>query len=214
VIASVQLTNEELFLIDKLFRQSLRAHVTIAVPERPGSSDDFLRKSDKNPNTFGATLLGVADPNSLSAEQLIDDAVVGKIDVLCAFGHDLVELFGEAKVRRLGESVPLLVYSGTNENGTVPLAHWVLPSAAYLEKDGTFVNCHGRLQRIGRAFAPPGDSREDWRFLLELAAKLGLSMNWRGPEELFQALAADVKVFRGLSYESIGDQGVALGGTE
>ena len=58
-------------------------------------------------------------------------------------------LLGEERARQLAERVPLLVYSGTNENPGVRLAHWVLPSAAYLEKDGTFVNCHGRVQRIG-----------------------------------------------------------------
>ena len=73
----------------------------------------------------------------------------------------------------------LFVFSGTNENATVPFAHWVLPGAAYVEKDGTFVNCHGRVQRIGRAFPPLKDSREDWRILLELAGTLGLPLDWQ-----------------------------------
>ena len=93
-------------------------------------------------------------------------------------------------------------------NPTVPLAHWVLPSAAYVEKDGTFVNCHGRVQRIGRAFAPLEDCREDWRTLLELARKLGLPLDWRGPKEIFQALAKALAPFEGLSYEMIGTQGM------
>ena len=119
-----------------------------------------------------------------------------------------MKLFGEEKVRQLSEKVPLFVFSGTNTNPTVPLAHWVLPSAAYVEKDGTFVNCHGRLQRIGRAFAPLEDSREDWRILLELAGRLGLPLNWRGPEEIFQGLAKVLTPLEGLSYKMIGAQGV------
>ncbi len=94
------------------------------------------------------------------------------------------------------------------------LAHWVLPSAAYVEKDGTFVNCHGRVQRIGRAFPPLEDSREDWRFLVELADELGLSLNWRGPEQIFAGLADAVAPFEGLTYETIGDQGVEVGPTK
>ena len=118
------------------------------------------------------------------------------------------DLFGEENVRQISEKVGLFVFSGTNENRTVPFAHWVLPTAAYVEKDGTFVNCHGRVQRIGRAFPPLKDSREDWRILLELAAKLGLPLDWRGPEEIFHALAKALAPFEGLSYETIGKQGV------
>ncbi len=210
VIASAQLTNEELFLIQQIFRRDLDAQVTASVPEEPGSSDDFLIKADKNPNRLGATLLGFAGPDAPTAEQLVDQAIKGDLEVLWVFGHDLLELFGEEKVRQISEKVSLFIYSGTNENPTVPLAHWVLPSAAYIEKDGTFVNCHGRVQRIGRAFSPLADSREDWRFLLELAHKLSLPLDWRQPEEIFQGLAETVTPFEGLSYETIGTQGVDL----
>ena len=210
VIASAQLTNEELFLLGEIFRGSLGGRVTTSVPEEPGFCDDLLIKADKNPNTFGATLLGLAGEQAPSAEQLIDEAVAGNLDVLWVFGHDLVKLFGEEKVRQLSEKVPLFIFSGTNENSTAPAAQWVLPSAAYVEKDGTFVNCHGRLQRIGHVFAPLASSREDWRILLELAQKLGLPLDWQGPEEIFAGLAESLTPFAGLSYDIIGSQGVEV----
>ena len=210
VIASAQLTNEELFLIRTIFERALGAKVSAAVPEPPGSCDDFLIKADKNPNTMGALLVGLAGPETPPAEQIVDEALAGKLDVLWVFAHDLVRLFGEDKVRRLPKSVPLFIYSGTNENATAPLAHWVLPSAAYVEKDGTFVNCHGRVQRIGRAFPTLADSREDWRVLLDVARRLRLPLDWRGPEEIFQALAGAVRPFAGLSYPTIGELGADL----
>ena len=208
VIASPQLTNEELFLIREIFQRALSAQVSASVPERPGSCDDFLIKADKNPNTLGATLLGLAGPDAPDGGQIVDDALAGNLDVLWVIGHDLVDLFGQENVRQIPERVGLFVFSGTNQNRTVPFAHWVLPTAAYVEKDGTFVNCHGRVQRIGCAFPPLKDSREDWRVLLELAAKLGLPLDWRGPEEIFHALTKALAPFEGLSYETIGKQGV------
>jgi len=117
-------------------------------------------------------------------------------------------------LRGLREKVGLVVLSGTNENATVPWAHWVLPSAAYVEKDGTFVNCDGRVQRIGRAFPPLADSREDWRVLLELAAALGHPFGWKKPAEIFQGLAEVLEPFNGLTYETIGPQGVHVATTE
>ena len=210
VIASVQLSNEDLFLIRELFQDALGARVSAAVPSREGPCDDFLIKADKNPNTQGATLLGLAGPGAASAEQIVDDAVCGKLDVLWVMGHDIVELYGEDKVKALADRVGLFVFSGTNRNATSDLAHWVLPSAAYVEKDGTFVNCHGRVQRIGRAFPPLADSREDWRILLELGELLGLSFDWRGPEQIFVGLALACEAFAGLDYLTIGDQGAEI----
>jgi NADH-quinone oxidoreductase subunit G len=204
VIASAQLTNEELFLIQKIFKG---AQISTSVPEDPGTGDDFLIKTDKNPNTQGAIFLGLAGPSAPKAEQLVEAAINGSLDILWVFGHNMVALFGEEKVRLLSERLSLFIFSGTNNNPTAELAHWTLPSAAYVEKDGTFVNCHGRVQRIGRAFPPIGDSREDWRFLLELATKIGLSFGWSRPEEVFQELAATLAPFRGMTYEKIGDQG-------
>ena len=210
VIASTQLTNEELFLIREILRDSLGARVSAAFGQKPGSSDDFLIKADKTPNTQGATLLGLADSAGSDAAQIVEEALAGNLDVLWVFGHDLVGPFGEDRVRELAEKVDLFVFSGTNENPTVPLAHWVLPTAAYVEKDGTFVNCHGRVQRIGRAFEPLRDSREEWRILLELAGLLGQTIEWREPQEIFQGLTEAVASFRGLSYETIGAQGAEV----
>jgi NADH-quinone oxidoreductase subunit G len=210
VIASPQLTNEELFLIREIFQGALGARVTASVPTPPGYSDDFLIKADKNPNTLGATLLGLAGPSAPDAFSLVDDALQGRIDALWVFGHDLTKLFEEEKIRALSRKLGLFVFSGTNENPTASWSHWVLPTAAYVEKDGTFVNCDGRIQRIGRAFPPLADSREDWSMLLEIARQLNHPLVWRKPQEIFQGLAAAFAPFAGLSYEAIGSQGAQL----
>jgi NADH-quinone oxidoreductase subunit G len=211
VIASAQLTNEELFLIRQVFAD---AQVTANIHEEPGSSDDFLIKSDKNPNTFGATLLGLIGPVAPDTEQILDEALNGNLDVLWVFGHELTKQLGEEKVRQISKRVPLFIYSGTNENPTVPFGHWVLPSAAYVEKDGTFVNCHGRVQRIALkgypAFPSLGDSRAELRTLLELAGMLGKGLGWQAPTQIFDALARSFSAFAGLNYDTIGAHGAPV----
>jgi NADH-quinone oxidoreductase subunit G len=208
VIASVQLTNEELFLLKKVLPE---AQISAALPEQPGFSDDLLVQADKNPNSEGARLLGLAGPGVIQAEQILDAALAGELDTLWVFGHDLAQFFGEERVSGLGERVDLLVFSGTNPNPTADLAHWVLPTSAYVEKDGTFVNCDGRVQRIGRAFAPLGASREDWRLLLELARRLERpleeNLERQGPEGIFAQLAQEEAPFAGLTYAELGAGG-------
>src|SRR5882762_852004 len=228
VIASSQLTNEELFLIREVFQNVLGAKVTVSSPTHPGSSDDFLIKADKSPNTLGATLLALPGEPS-DAATLVDEALQGRIEALWVFGHDLTKLSAKdrsnedpsnedpsnedpskAWLGELSRKLRLLVFSGTNENPTVLWSHWVLPTAAYVEKDGTFVNCHGRIQRIGRAFPPVPDCREDWSILLELARQLNHPLPWRNPQEIFQGLADVVPPFAALTYEKIGSLGAAL----
>ena len=69
----------------------------------------FLIRADKNPNTRGATLLGLAGPEAPRAEQIVDAAISGNLDVLWVFGHDLVQFFGVEKVRQLSETMPLFL---------------------------------------------------------------------------------------------------------
>ena len=214
VIASSQLSNEELFLVREVFQSGLGATVTASIPGPSGYSDDFLIKGDKSPNTRGAALLGLSGPTAPPAASIIADALEGRLEVLWVFGHDLAALVGESELEALSRKVDVLIFSGTNENRTAAVAHWVLPTAAYLEKDGTFVNCHGRVQRIGRAFPPIAGSREDWALLLDIAHRLGRPLGWRNPQEIFLAMAKTVAAFEGLTYKDIGSQGVSLTVTE
>ena len=210
VIASPQLTCEELFVIREIFQNTLGAHVTASVASPPGQGDRFLRKADKTPNSLGAALLGLSGPPAPDAARIVANALERRLEALWIFGHDVTRLFDEEMLKELADTLRLFVLSATNENPAASRFHWALPAAPYVEKDGTFVNCHGRIQRIGRPFPPLPDSREDWRVLMDVAAHAGYTQKWRNPEEIFLALANAEASFAGLSYESIGFQGAML----
>ena len=210
VIGSPQLTTEELFLIREIFARGVGAQVTASAPRRSGYSDDFLIKADKTPNALGAALLGLSGPGSAAFERLVGEALDGRLEALWIFGHDIVAAFDEAVLERLSSTLRLFVLTATNESVTDSWFHWVLPAAAYVEKDGTFVNCHGRIQRIGRPFPPLAGTREDWRILLDIGAHAGYTQAWRSPQEIFQALANAEPAFAGLTYDSIGFHGAVV----
>ena len=54
-------------------------------------------------------------------------------------------------------------------------ADLILPAASFTETCGTFVNGEGRLQRVRRAVAPPGEALADWRVLCRIAREMGAS---------------------------------------
>ena len=211
VIPSAQMTTEDLFLVRKLFQDSLGVHCSAKVPMHTGYSDNFLIQADKNPNTLGARLLGLSG-DGVDAAQIIQKAIAGEIKALWVFGHDLDLLFGKGTLAKLKECLCLLIFQGSNENETSKAAHWVLPSAVYAEKDGTFVNCERRVQRIVKAFEPLGDSRPEAEILLELARRLSIPIAYPGPKEIFAAIGQTLPAFQGLTYEKLGSQGVQVAG--
>jgi len=206
VILSTHLTNEDLYLAKRLFQTLGVRHVTVQGPARPGDQDNWLIKADKSPNTRGAQALGL----SFASPALIERAARKELAVLYVFGHDVLEVYGQPAASEAASNVELLVFQGSNRNATVGLAHVVLPSAVYAEKDGTFTNCQGRVQRIRPAFAPLGEARTDTQILLALAARLGVPLDLADSQAIFQDLAAREAPFKGLSYEAIGDQGALL----
>lgn len=49
------------------------------------------------------------------------------------------------------------------------MADFILPAAAYTEKDATYVNTEGRVQIGRQAVSPPGMARQDWKILRALS---------------------------------------------
>ncbi len=207
-MASAQLTNEDLFALRNVFKDDLKgALVDFKVPQKPGDSDDFLIKADKNPNTAGAlAILG----DTASAEDIIHKAKQGAIDVLYVFGHDLVKLLGKDTVVEIAKKVKLFVFQGSNVNETCSYATLVLPSTVYAEKEGTFTNFQQRVQRIWPAFVPIGESKGDWQVLSLLSEKLRAPLAYKRSEDIFNALAGAAGPFADMSYEKISDQGMVL----
>jgi predicted molibdopterin-dependent oxidoreductase YjgC len=90
-------------------------------------------------------------------------------------------------------------------------AHWVLPGVSFAEKDGTFTNSKGRVQRIRKVLTLRGDTREDWRILQDLGMKLGvLAASDPDPERIFSRLARAIPAFSGLSYTTLGELGAPI----
>jgi len=208
VLASAQLTNEDLFVIRKFFKETLKgAQVDFRVPQKPGDSDHFLIKADKNPNTAGA--LCILQPDA-QADKIVQKARTGEIDVLYVFGHDLVKLFGKDVVGQIAKKVKLFVYQGSNVNDTCSYAHLNLPSSVYAEKEGTFTNCQRRVQRIWPAFLPLGEAKGDWEIISLLSAKLGTALAYQNSQAIFKDIAATLAPFSGMTYEKLADKGMIL----
>ena len=82
--------------------------------------------------------------------------------------------------------------------GNAEFADVVLPAATFPESGGTFVNVEGRLQSLGPAIEPRGESRPGWRIIRDLAWAMGLpGFDFSGPADVLAELAGAAPAFRG-----------------
>ena len=88
------------------------------------------------------------------------------------------------------------------------LAHYIIPSASFAEKDGVFVNHAGLAQALKRAVRPPGEVRTDGQVFLDLMERRGLLH----AETIRAELAKEVPFFAALGTGKVGEHGVKLGG--
>src|SRR3546814_6434151 len=79
---------------------------------------------------------------------------------------------------------------------TAAFADVVLPASAFPEKSGTFTNTNRQVQMGRQVLPPPGEARQDWWIVQEIARRMGLDWTYRGPAEGFAERAA-VKIGRG-----------------
>jgi NADH-quinone oxidoreductase subunit G len=206
VIASPQLSNEDLYMLRELVRALGVEAVDYRVPPRqPGYEDAFLIRADKNPNSRGAELIGLGVSDS---RRILEAARQGRIRCLWVFHHDLLASgWPSAEVEAALGRVPTLIFQGPLANATSARAHLWLPSAVYAERDGTFTNVDGRVQRFRPALDPLGDALPDWEIVARVLGHLrGLARPARA-DECFRMLAAAVPAFAGMTYRSIGDGG-------
>ncbi len=203
IVASARQTNEELWLLSKL-KAKLGAS-SDSVP-RTGESDKLLVNADKNPNSNGARLTGVAaDPMGSILPKIADGIRGGGVKTLIVFGEDVTKHGIDADL--LGKLETLIV-SDILPNQTTELAHYLLPGCAHAEKRGTFTNVKGRVQKFMKAVEPRGDARPEWEFLHDLVYNVTGQNGFVSIEGLFNQMAKEVPAFNGLKWARLGDLGV------
>jgi len=69
-------------------------------------------------------------------------------------------------------------------------ADLVLPGAAWVEKNATYVNGQGRLQAAARVIPPPGEAQEDWEIFVNVGLALGTGLSYSSSGQIRSELAA------------------------
>ncbi len=205
IVASARQTNEELYLLRKL-AQRLGA-ASDSVP-RAGEADRWLVSADRNPNSAGARLFGLAaDPMGSNVARFAQGIRTGSLRTLLVLGEDVTRCGLGAD---LLAKIETLIVSDVLPNPTTALAHYLLPGCAAVEKRGSFTNAHGRVQRFFAAIDPPGDARPEWELLRDLVMAVTDRALPDTIEGLFNQMAGDVRALHGIEWAALGDAGLTV----
>ncbi len=237
-IGSAYATCEDNYALVKFAKMLSVTNLAFANHIIPGDQDDILIREDKTPNSLGAELVGIkSGPGSLNLEGILKGIREGKIKALYVMEDDPASLSDEFE-EALGK-LDLLIVHDTNQNRSTTLADIVFPASTFAEKNGTFVNFQGRVQRILPSVATAEmdraldgmemsrwdkfgtefdrwnqghkyDAKPSWKILTMLSLQLGSKMKYEMAEEIFSEIANSIDAFKGLDYDKIGELGAQL----
>lgn len=165
------------------------------VPEfLPGARD----AGDKHAREAIARQWGEELPSGPGAtlSEILDQARAGSLKGLFVLGENPVgSLPSSAKTRDALGQLELLVCQELFLTDTAALAHVVFPACSYAEKDGSFTNTEGHVQRVRRAIDPIGESRADWEILSALAGLMGHPLEYADAQEILKEIRALIPAY-------------------
>lgn len=115
-------------------------------------------------------------------------------------------------IRRMLDKLDFYVAIDFFLNETARYADVVLPGSLHEEDEGTVTQLEGRIIKINKAVSCPGDVREDWRIIQDIAKALGRpeGMTFDGPRAIFDELRVASKGgvidYSGVTWEKVEQQ--------
>lgn len=167
-----------------------------AIPDfLPGyqTSDDTETRK-KFESLWGCRL---PERKGLTALEMIQQAKEGNVRAMYIVGENPALSFPQPSlVKQSLESLELLVVQDMFLTETAKLAKVVLPASSFAEKDGTFTNFEGRIQKLNRALLPLGNSLPDWQIISKLSASMGYQMSYASPDKVMNEIKELVPLYR------------------
>ena len=148
------------------------------------SLKEFMSKNNKftqdwNPlnilstdaSTVGSIDLDLVDQNN----NILDDLKQNKFEIIYLLNQDNLDFVKKDE---------FIIYQGSHGDKGAEIADIILPGAAYTEQSGHFTNLEGRIQKAFKASYPPGDSKEDWQIINEIAETMNNRKLFNDKDEL------------------------------
>jgi formate dehydrogenase alpha subunit len=149
------------------------------------------------------------DPEpGLSLTEMVQAADDGRLQALYVVGEN--PLMSEPNLihaRRAFSKIGFLAVQDIFPTETALMADVVLPAACFAEKDGTFTSTERRVQRVRSVLPPPGEAREDWRIVAEIATRSGYPMAYASSAAIMDEIASLAPIYGGIRHARLEQSG-------
>jgi formate dehydrogenase major subunit len=140
----------------------------------------------------------------LTLVEMFNAALTGEVKAIYLMGENPVMSDpNQHHVIEAIEALELFVVQDIFLTETAQYADVVLPSCAFIEKEGTASNTERRVQPMHRVLPPPGDAKDDWWITMQLANRMGAKWNYTKPEDIFEEIRKVTPSYAGITYERI-----------
>ena len=147
-------------------------------------SKKFLSKNNKlnddwnpiNILSVDAATVGNLDLDIIDkSDKILDELHENKFEIIFLLGQDNLDF------KKKDE---FIIYQGSHGDRGAEIADIILPGAAYTEQSGHYTNLEGKLQKAYKASYPPGDAKEDWQIINDLAEVMNNRKLFNDKDEL------------------------------
>ena len=147
-------------------------------------SEKFLSKNNKlnddwnpiNILSVDAATVGNLDLDIIDkSNKILDELHENKFEIIFLLGQDNLDF------KKKDE---FIIYQGSHGDRGAEIADIILPGAAYTEQSGHYTNLEGKLQKAYKASYPPGDAKEDWQIINDLAEVMNNRKLFNDKDEL------------------------------
>ena len=121
--------------------------------------------------TVGNLDLDIVDESN----KLFDDLNENKFEIIYLLGQDNLDF---------NKKNEFIIYQGSHGDKGAEIADIILPGAAYTEQSGHYTNLEGKIQKAYKASYPPGEAKEDWQIINDLAEVMNNRKLFNDKEEL------------------------------
>jgi formate dehydrogenase alpha subunit len=152
---------------------------------------------------------GLPGSPGLGITEMVEGAGEGTIKALYVIGENpLVSDPDLNHAEKAFLELEFLVVQDIFLSDTAKLAHVVLPSASFAEKEGTFTNTERKVQRVRKVVDPPGAARPDWDIIGELSSRMGYPMDYTDSEAIMREIASVTPSYGGLSHRRLDEEDI------
>jgi NADH-quinone oxidoreductase subunit G len=193
LILNTWLTNEELFLLKKLFIENFQVEKIFFADPPKGKADDILLTSERTPNRRGALEIGF-DIRPLDWDKLSENT-----DLLLVFGSFLTDQTNSGEIKNHLDRIKNTILLTPHSSDLDSLADVVLPTSVIPEKSGSLTNVDGIVQEFSPVLECIGESRPEWEILIDLAKLSNADISiktFSSPAVILEEMGKEIAFFK------------------